>query len=216
MEANASLEDAASRNKRLLAHIQSQALFLLGISPSPNEITQRLSAFVEAGDATKTARRTFVLQSTTDSGLAAFDAAMLMADEEIVDLAMEAIQYSLQHPQKGGQPRAPLDPATTNNAAKFRFTAYQRLAALLGFNGLSPPQRVPLPALAEVLVKVVFPQTDADDYTYFKPRVLEGAPSDVLGDVNANADLGEASQAAGEPPAKRLKIAVASMGSQTL
>jgi hypothetical protein len=61
---------------------------------------------------------------------------------------------------------------------KVRFYVYGELSRFFRYKGMNEPQRVPLPILAEVLVKACFPGMGAASFTCFVPSVIEGLQTD--------------------------------------
>ena len=100
--------------------------------------------------------RDVVRKFFTDEGVQICDAAFSRGDDVIVEDVIWALQAALATPPstKGKKEARKLDPSNVGQHNAVRFLCYKKLMERFGYGG---GKRVPLPILAEILVKAAFP-----------------------------------------------------------
>ena len=120
-------------------------------------------------------KRAEVSKSCTEEGVKLFDAAFGRDDESILEDVIAAFEEVLGAQTKKKK-KSTVDPANKNDHNKIRFLAYKFLSRRYGYN----VERIPIPTLAEILVKATFPGTGVAEFTGFVPsskaRELDDSP----------------------------------------
>jgi len=113
--------------------------------------------------------------SLDPDGQACYAAAMASGPAYTLELVLDAIESVVTTPlhhdnmcnaaTKKRARAVKIDHTNIEHHKAVRYTIYQVVRRKLDYNG----PRVPLPALAEIFVKVVFPGPDAEPFTWFQP-----------------------------------------------
>jgi len=162
------------------------------------------------------------VSSLTDAGKASHEAALARGPGSICNDVVAAIENVIERPAEfsnmcsgtGAARRVVVSPKRLEDHGKVRFTVYGVLRRTFGYEG----ERVPLPPLAETLVKLAFPGPADAQFTWFRGsgRAAHDAETRVSSDKRvlssssgAGASASSASSApvadAGDSPSKRAR-----------
>lgn len=114
-------------------------------------------------------RQRVVDDGCTSEGIEKYDEATTRSDDTVVEDVIADLTAALA---KLAKEKKPIDPADKKQHGKIRFLAYNLLSKRYDYNAVTPRQRIPLPMLAEILVKGAFPGEGAGKFTGFVPSKL--------------------------------------------
>lgn len=110
----------------------------------------------------------------TPEGAERYAAAVARGPRDHADMVVAAIEaIGTAVPGSKRQKTRSVNKADKGQHASIRYDLYRRLASAVGYSGLVPQQRVPLPIVMELLVKASFPGGGVVDFTCFVPTAAE-------------------------------------------
>ena len=193
--------------------IASRVLEAVPSSPSARDfISSAVSAYVSVRggpDGDDALKRKEVVEACTDEAVELFDAALGRPDETIVEDVIAAVDKVLHAKPKTKE--TPADPANRKDHNKIRFGVYRDLSRRYGYNG----ERIPLPTLAEILVKATFPGTGVTEFTGFIPSSTSRGPHAYLAGIAVEKATKNSGQSAGSKRARCSEAADGSTASAT-
>jgi hypothetical protein len=123
-------------------------------------VKNAVQAYLEVREENDKAMLEEVRSYCSDAGFEKYHNAASRTDSDVVCDVVAAVRKALTN--KATQKLSPYNPAQHN---KFRYQSYKMLSEQYEYGGLG--ERVPLPVLAELLVKAILPGTGPADWTGF-------------------------------------------------
>ena len=159
----------------VLSSILDECMVALGAGGESRDAVERpLLAYVACAREAEAQLAEAVQKYCTSEGAERYAAAVARGPRDHADMvvaAIEAIGTAVTGSKR--QKTRSVNKADKVQHASIRYDLYRRLAFAVGFSGLVPKQRVPLPIVMELLVKASFPGGGVVDFTCFVPSAAE-------------------------------------------